>query len=202
MSERPIIPGWPSVTQVLHAHGFYDLYDDPNIDSQAAMRRGRLVDSACNQIALHGLSTEIVWHTTTGEEVKHPECEPYIDAYREWFATRRIKLIDCQFEVRHETERYIGHPDQLLEVDDDPFLLLSLKTGALQLWNALQEAAYIKGMLAMARWAGVRIRRAALELKRNGKYTYRYFDDPFDFDNWTILVRAFHVKGKYFQVAA
>jgi len=190
MGERVVIPGFPSVTRVLHAHGFYDLYSNPNIDSEAAMLRGRLVDEACNHLAAYG-KVDNDWLG------RHPECEPYISAYRSFLNDHRVKLIDYQFEVKHDIERYIGHPDQLCELDGYPFVLLSIKTGAIPLWNALQEAAYVLAMKRMPRFADMRIQRAALQLKPDGKYTYRFWADPFDFDHWTLLVRAWHVRAKY-----
>lgn len=181
------------MTQVLHAHGFYDVFDEAFIDSAAAMQRGRYVDMACNILAAYG-------HLEDGWIERHQECAGYVMAYRKFLSEHRLKLIACQFDVKHLIERYSGHPDQFCELDDNPFCLLSLKTGAIPLWNALQEAAYVLAMRTMAEYQGIRIRRAVLQLKKDGKYTFRYFDDSSDFDNWTILVRAWHVKAKFFEV--
>lgn len=184
----------PRVTHILKSHGFYDVFDNPNIDSQAAMQRGRYVDMACNILAAYG-------HLEDGWIDRHPECSLYVAAYRKFLTEHRFKMIDCQFEVVNEVERYVGHPDEFGELDDNPFCLLSLKTGSMPKWNALQEAAYVAGMRTHAKYRDIgRIRRAWVQLKPDGNYRFGYFDDPADFDNWALLVRSFWIKNKYFEV--
>lgn len=180
---------WPRVTQILKDFGFYADYDKPFIDGKSAMQRGTYVDQGCNILAARQ-AIEPGWME------RHEECEPYIRAFQKFLHEHRWELIDCQREVSHKVDRYIGHYDQRGMMEDDRTVLLSLKTGTYPDWCALQEAFYVNALRDEG-WLNPPIHRMALQLKPDGTYTLREFKDPRDFAEASTLARAWWIKAKY-----
>ncbi len=174
---------WPSVTGILHDAGLYgsiERWSDPE-----AMRRGRLVDAACNLLVM-GKQLPQSW------EIDHPECVPFIDGYRAFLARHKVNLIQCAFEVTHKLERFTGHPDQLIMLDGVR-ALIDLKSGGMPAVTALQTAAYDLAMLSIGM---PKVTRFGLQLAR-GDFKLHPFTDPRDRDEFTILVRAWWIRAKY-----
>lgn len=192
---------WPTTTQVLHDAGLYG--DIAKWSDTEAMRRGRLVDAACNLLAM-GKVIPGDWKNN------HPECDPYTDAYWDFFHHHKVELIKCAFEVVNKTERYQGHPDQLV-VLDGRLALIDIKTGGMPPVTCLQLASYEMALRDMKMELvevehGVDIAshqphlaRWGLQLKPDGKFKLHPFTDPRDRDEWTIIVRAHHIRKKYIE---
>ena len=180
---------WPSTTQVLHDAGLYG--DLARWSDSEAMRRGRLVDAACNLLLMQKQLPES-WETD------HPECVPFIDGYRMFLAKHNpVIMLACAFEVVNKVERYVGHPDQLVMLDGVR-ALLDLKTGGMPAPTALQLASYEMALdPEMIRTCPkTPTIRVGLQLSR-GDFRLHYFFDPRIKDEWLILVRAWWVKHKY-----
>ena len=186
---------WPSTTQVLKAAGLYgdserwfakaDANQPAEFECKNSAQRGRFVDGGCNLLLMG---------KTLGDGWKSHEacCMPFLDGYREFLLRHRVKLIQCAYEVENKVERYRGHPDQLVELDGVR-ATLDLKTGGFPPVTPLQLASYELAQRSMGMPRSIRV---GLQLTR-GDFKLHYFNDPRDFDEWTILVRAFHVKRKY-----
>ena len=174
---------WPTTTQVLHDAGLYS--DLARWSDSDAMRRGRLLDAACNLLAM-GKIIPGDWKNN------HPECDAYTDGYYKFLLRHEVKLIKCAFEVRNHVLRYTGHPDQLVLLDGKR-VLLDIKTGGMPKCTALQLASYEMALYSVGE---ERVRRLGLQLAA-GDFKFHWFDDPRDKDEWSILVQAHHIRSKY-----
>jgi hypothetical protein len=174
---------WPSTTQVLKDAGLYG--DIERFGDAESMRRGRLVDAACNLLLMEK-EIPASWYD------QHPECEPYIAGYQHFLIRHKVRLIQCAFEVVNKAERYIGHPDQLIMLDDVQ-AMIDIKTGGMPKTTALQTASYELAERSMGVPRSIRV---GLQLV-GGDFKLHYFTNPADFDEWTILVRAHWIKAKY-----
>ena len=139
MAEENGMKGWPSTTQVLKDAGLYG--DIERWSDSDAMRRGRLVDAACNLLVM-GKELPQSW------EIYHPECVPFIDGYRAFLARHKVELIDCAFKVIDKNNKFVGHPDQLIMLDGKR-TLIDIKTGGMPKCTDLQLASYHCAMTAM-----------------------------------------------------
>jgi hypothetical protein len=178
----------PSTTEILKAAGLYadlERFGDPE-----SMRRGRLVDAACNLLVM-GKELPQAWETD------HLECVPFIDGYRSFLQRHTVNLIECAFEVVNKAERYLGHPDQLIMLDGVR-ALIDIKTGGMQPTTSLQTASYEMAMYSMGM---PRVTRFGLQLAR-GDFKLHPFIDPRDKDEFIILARAHWIRRKYLGDAA
>jgi len=128
-------------------------------------------------------------------EIDHPECVPFIDGYRKFLVRHKVILIQCAFEVVNEIERYTGHPDQLVMLDG-VCALIDIKTGGMPPICNLQLASYEMALRSMLPEDQFAI-RVGLQLTIDGGVKLHYFTDPRDKYEWTILVRAWHIRNKY-----
>jgi hypothetical protein len=179
---------WPTTTQVLHDAGLYG--DIAKWSDSEAMHRGRLVDAACNLLAM-GKVIPGDWKNN------HPECDPYTDGYYDFLSHHEVKLIKCAFEVVNTPLKYRGHPDQLVMLDGVR-TLIDIKTGGMPKCTALQLASYEMALYSMGE---ERVIRLGLQLAA-GDYKLHFFTDPREKDEWSILVQAWHVRSKYIETEA
>ncbi len=179
---------WPSTTQVLKDAGLYG--DIERWSDSEAMRRGRLVDAACN-LLLMGKVIPGDWANN------HPECDPYTEGYAEFLSRHKVEYINCAFEVIDKTERTRGHPDQLVMLDGVR-ALLDIKSGGMPRTCAIQLASYEVMMYSMGM---ERVTRFGLQLAR-GDFKLYPFSDPFDKDRWRILARWWWIRAEFQGVEA
>jgi hypothetical protein len=144
----------------------------------AAMRRGRLVTAACHLLAGHEALGE-------GWEARHPECHPYLDAYRRFQREHRIELIESEVEYRSEVHRFISHPDQIVMLDGSGPVDLELKSGSMPKWCQLQTAGQV---LAMGK---PQMKRFALQLKADGNYKLFPHEDFRDLDRFRAMIETY-----------
>jgi hypothetical protein len=167
---------WPSTTGVLKFFGFMaDLEQNSN---EAAMRRGRLVTAACHLIA-RDKSLGESW------EANHPECHPYLDAYRRFRREHEFQLYEAEGEYRCEWLRFVSHPDQIGTLDDFGIVDLELKSGSMPAWCSLQTGGQV---LAMGYSP---MRRFGLQLKDDGTYRLYPHEDFRDIDRFRSLVDSY-----------
>ena len=100
---------WPSTTGIIRHFGLMVDYEGMS-NGGAAMRRGRLVTAACHLLAGEQSLGD-------GWEARHPECHPYLDAYRKFLREHEIKILEFEKEYRSEVYRFISHPDQIVILD-------------------------------------------------------------------------------------
>jgi hypothetical protein len=172
--DMSILP-WPSTTQIIRHFGL--MADLERNSNPAAMRRGRLVTAACHLLAASEPLGE-------GWEARHEECQPYLDAYRKFLREHNFVLLEAEREYRHETLRFVSHPDQIGSLDGRSPVDLELKSGSMPLWCRLQTAGQV---LAIGQPA---MRRYALHLRADGSYNLIPHDDYRDLDRFRAMVET------------
>ena len=173
---------WPSTTGVLRYFGF--MADLERNSNEAAMQRGRLVTAACHLIAAGEPFKE-------GWEANHPECAPYIDAYRKFYREHRFTLKEAEGEYLCLPHRFVSHPDQVGELDDIGLVDLELKSGSMPAWCRLQTAGQV---LAMGYPA---MRRFGLLLQHDGNYKLYPHEDFRDLDRFRALIDAYWTMQEF-----
>lgn len=137
------------------------------------LRRGRLVDAACNLLGAGRTIDPAWWEGVSGEgdddRVEHEECRPFIDAYAKFLKETRFTMNYCALKVQNTTLRYVGHIDQIGAFrGSDVLALLDLKTGGKSNWHRLQLGLYAPAV--MEKLHLLRLRRFNLYLTGDGKY--------------------------------
>ena len=167
---------WPSTTGIIRHFGL--MVDYEGMSNGAAMRRGRLVTAACHLLAGDQSLGD-------GWEARHPECHPYLDAYRKFLREHEIKILEFEKEYRSEIYRFISHPDQIVMLDGNGPVDLELKSGCYPKWCQLQTAGQV---LAMGYPA---MRRFALLLKAEGDYQLYPHEDYRDLDRFRAMIETY-----------
>ena len=192
---------YPRVTQILSDLGIrsagYEFMKPKH------RRRGRLVHEACHILG-KGMEIDEAWFLrSSGEgehdQVAHSDCIPYIDGYRKFMRDNPIRGFfplprhRTEVEVISETERYVGHMDQV-GVEDQ---ILDIKTGKSADWARLQTALYATAYRDSKSYRHGAIYRYVLELSGDGDYRLIHHDDFRDLAQAIILVRAWHTIRQY-----
>jgi hypothetical protein len=165
---------WPSTTGIIRHFGLVGF--EP--DTEAAALRGKQVHRACHLLGAHESLGD-------GWEGRHPECHPYLDAYRRFQREHRLELIESEREYRSEVYRFISHPDQIVMLDEAGPVDLELKSGGMPKWCQLQTAGQV---LAMGKSA---MKRFALQLKPDGSYRLFQHDDFRDLDRFRAMIETY-----------
>lgn len=108
------------------------------------------------------------------------------------------KLVEAQFTVINKTLRYTGHPDLLIQNTKGHYELLSVKTGEMPSFAGLQEALYLLADPVDFPWPVDRynIRRAVVQFRADGGYTYKPLNDYQDLRDAEILAAAYHIARR------
>jgi hypothetical protein len=180
---------WPSTTQLLRHFGLMRDYSE--FGSDDALQRGRLVHEACHLLAARQ-PLDAEWHEGEWEE-RHPECAPYLAAYRRFLAEHQVELIECEREYRSNVHRFVSHPDQIVYLDGFGRVDLELKSGSMpkccQLQTAGQVIAMNKGLM----------RRFGLLLQNDGYYKLYPHEDNSDFGHFRAMVETYWTIQTYAQ---
>lgn len=159
----------PSVTQVLRA-----CYDFSRVPPEVLAAKGELgtaVHLACELDDADDLD-----EASVGEAVR-----PYLDAYR-LFKTHKLTHVIATEQIVSHRLGYAGKFDLLTEFDDARWLIDWKTPLLINPAVALQTAAYVGAMSPdLAPPPGVKLKRAALQLKNDGTYRLHEFSDPNDF---------------------
>jgi hypothetical protein len=162
---------------VLRFFGFMAELDQHS--NEGAMRRGRLVTAACHLIARNQSLGD-------GWESRHPECCPYLDAYRRFLREHEFQLWECEGEYRCEALRFVSHPDQIGLLDDLGRLVdLELKSGGMPAWCRLQTAGQVLAI------GSPTMRRFGLLLMADGNYKLYPHEDFRDLDRFRSLMDSY-----------
>jgi len=159
----------PSVTQVLRS--LFDFSHVPPAVLAAKGELGTAVHLACELDDDADLD-----ESTVGEAVR-----PYLDGYRLFKQHKLTRVIATEQVVSHRIG-YAGKFDLLTEFDDARWLIDWKTPLVISPAVALQTAAYVAALPAeLAPPAGMKQKRAALQLKNDGTYKLHEFSDPNDF---------------------
>lgn len=148
----------PSVTEILEGVGI--------IDKRWYTEKGRDRGSAVH-VATQYLDEEDLDWSTVG-----PEIEPYVRAYELFKEETKFQPVLIETSVFNREHRYGGTLDRTGILDGEK-VLIDIKTGAPSKWAALQTAGY--EICLEERHA-----RKVLQLKPNGKYKLRDYNNPED----------------------
>ncbi len=179
---------FPSTTQILRHFGL--TRDYVQFGKPEQMQRGRLVTLACHLIA-DGKSLDAEGEPAGSWEARHPECVPFIDAYRKFFKEHRVTLLEYEKEYRSEALRFISHPDQIGKLDNFGIVDLELKSGSMPDCCPLQTAGQVLAIGAPT------MKRFALQLKDDGTYKLFPHENFRDFDDFRALINAYWVQQSY-----
>lgn len=171
-SEDGIV--YDSVTQILKKAGLISYEGISPAVMMAAAERGTLAHKACDYYDDNDLDFSSL----------DPLIEPYINAYA------RAKE-ELQFEVQHKelqflepTWKFAGTIDRVVVLPNyDCLWIVDIKTGIRKAATRLQTAAYaigFRGTCPLPEMLSHGLKRAALELHKNGTYTFDVHDDPKD----------------------
>jgi hypothetical protein len=166
---------WPSTTEILRYFGLMADYEQ--FGNEDALRRGRLVTAGCH--ILGAGNSDQQW------ESRHPECHPYLDAYRRFLREHHFELLAAEQEYRSSVHRFISHPDQIGKLDGFGMTNLELKSGSMPKCCPLQTGGQV---LAMGHPA---IRRFGLLLKNDGSYQLFPHDDFRDIDRFAAMIQTY-----------
>ena len=126
---------------------------------------------------------------------KHPDEEliPYLDAYAKFRQEAGVEYLYSEHVVVSKKYRYAGTLDRagylrFGKYPDDLHLIDIKCVAQVSDATALQTAGYA---LALEEQEDVHVlRRAALQLKPDGKYRLHYYDNFADYPNWLACVRV------------
>ena len=175
-------PSYPSVTQVLAAHHFYDEMDAAGYaNSEVGKHRGSALIKACDWLSL---GQEPQWANP------HPELDEFLDGFRLFLKEHDWRHGEHEREYVSHTDRLVTHPDLLGHLDGI-FSNLEVKTGAKPNFVNLQTAGQniAIGNLALPRYC--------LHLPGNGAYKLEKHTDYRDFTEFRVLLQAVWTRTKY-----
>ena len=165
-----------SCTEILKICG---LIDDSFYTYETA-QRGKVVHYCCHYLA----EGDLDWTTVD------PIVESYVRAYEKFRNDIYWRPTHCEVPMYHKSMIYGVTPDQY---NDDA--VLEIKSGTMQKWTAIQTA-----LQAMAIWPDdyMRKKRFGVELRNDGSYGTKVFDDINDFNTaiGCVSVANWKVKNK------
>lgn len=166
----------PSVTQILKHRGFID----DRWFTEESRQRGTSVHVACHYLDEEDLDWETV----------DPKIIPYIDAYKKFKEDTGFIPIKIEEMLFNKHCFYAGTLDRvgLITIPKQKEVLIDFKTGSVESWVGLQLAGY---NLCLKQ----RLPRYALQLKNDGTYRLRHFDDPSDHDMFQYQASTYHWLG-------
>jgi hypothetical protein len=148
-------------------------YVDDRYYTEESRYRGQYVHRATHLID----EQDIVWNDIA------PEYLAYIEAYCEFKEVWRFKPRMREIPIYHPDYSYGVTPDGEGIILDGDAAIVELKTGTMPWWTAIQTAAQ---EMAVAAWDNPKNfrRRFGVELKKNGKFRVKEFDDDHDYAVW------------------
>jgi len=175
---------YPSVTQVLKIHGFYQDMDlMPAANSIVGKARGSALHKACHWLAM---GKQPPW------KEPHPELDRYLVGFEKFLGEHAWRMHDHESEWVNDSERLIAHPDQY-GILDGKLSVLEIKTGVLPEWVGLQTA----GQLIARRMSVSQMQRMAISLPGNHSYALKPLANYRDFAEFRVLLQAVHTRAKY-----
>jgi hypothetical protein len=153
---------------------------------------GRVIDGACNLLAMRKELPD-TWRA------KHETCcVPFVEGYEKLLRKHKVVLVRCAYEVINAAERYCGHPDQRVLLDDVPALFDIKSAEAMPAHTDLQIWSYLRAERAMepANKDLYSTSCVGVQLSR-GDYKLHYYTNPRVGDEFIIHARWYHsVKSR------
>lgn len=165
---------WPSTTEIIRFFGL--AADLEQFGSDDDLRRGRLVTAGCHMLGQRLEDPD--W------EARHPECLPFLDAYRRFLREHQFRLLQWEPEFKSQAHRFVSHPDQLGVLDKPGLVNLELKSGSMPKWCQLQTGGQVLAM------GDPTVRRYGLLLQSDGNYKLYPHEDFRDIDRFRGMVET------------
>lgn len=157
---------YPSVSEILsRIVDFSHVRDDV---LERASRRGTLVHSACEYDDAGDLD----------EDDLDPAIRPYLDAWRKWREDTDAEILAVECRLHHPAIGYAGTIDRVARIVDDVYVIDIKTTCTLYPHVGVQLAAY--RMLTQVGDVPRATRAAAVQLRDDGTYRMRPYNDPRD----------------------
>jgi hypothetical protein len=141
-------------------------------------------------------TTHLIDEKDTGIWKKiHHEYLGFVEAYCEWKEVWRFKPRLIETPIYHPQYHYGVTPDREGLILDGDEAIIELKTGTMPWWTKIQTAAQDMALHAWDKDKRKTRRRIGVELKANGKFRAKEFDDESDYQTWQgnlITSRAHH----------
>lgn len=175
----------PSVTTIMNplSQSLYGGIDETVLN--AAAERGTAVHNAIENYTLFGI-----------DDIA-PEYSGYLAAYKAWCNDFNPQPISTERKVYHKVLRYAGTSD-LIAMIEGKRILVDYKTSATvnKMLTGIQTEAYAKAYESHDYPIDG---KAILHLKKNGKYTWVYYDknDSASWDVFGALLTVFNHIEKY-----
>jgi hypothetical protein len=118
---------YPSVTKILLEENFID----PSWFTEWSRDKGSLVHLVCHLDDIDDLE----------ESTVDPVVQPYLEAYRTFKRDTGFIVEDSELSLYSESYQFAGTPDKIGKLNGSP-AILDLKSGAVELWVALQLSFY------------------------------------------------------------
>lgn len=169
----------PSVTQIIRPINEFDEAISEEI-LEYASQRGRAVHKAC----------EII---DRGESFAEPLDEvivPYVDAWNLFVKENHVTITQTEQRLYHPVMHYAGTFDAVGTIDGQGWLFDRKAVAQLHPAIGVQLAGY-EGLL------GRKVRRAAVQLKPNGRYVFQEYANKSDFAVFTALLTVHNWKENH-----
>jgi hypothetical protein len=184
----------PSTTQILRESGLIRFDGIPPFILEAARTRG----SAVHALVHYLNEDDLDWGSVD------PAYRGYLDAWVACKNERQIVPLLCEHRIASRRHRVAGTLDLLCEIDGNGWLIdyatgdpedvsKDFQTGSyLGLayeWGILEDARLRDTLQLHHRW-----RRAAVRLRRTGKFSVTEYTDPRDYARFQTLAAAWHIR--------
>lgn len=166
----------PSVTEILDSCGLISEF----AKSEQKRLYGSYIHKACHLLAQKRLE----WSTVD------PRIIGKVLAYDRFLTDNRIDGIEFETPHYHKDYLYGGTLDALVRHQTLGIFLYDIKTGDPVPYHALQTAAY-------SHFFEHKIKRGALFLYDDEKYSLRFHDDRADWGNFLACLAVFRLKESY-----
>ena len=166
---------WPSVSEILRVAGL-----GSNWGSEEDRLRGQYVHEATAFCDMDQLD----------EDALDPTIRPYVSAWLKFQRESGFEVGLIEEIVWNERLHYAGRLDRGGKLNGRR-CVLDIKSGAIEDWTALQLAAY-----AMTGKDGFPL-RVGVELRADGTYTTKEFQNVNDYRIWEALTLTYHWKEEH-----
>jgi hypothetical protein len=164
----------PSVTQIIKPIIEYSDAIPADV-MEYASQRGKAAHKACEIIDIGG---------TFAEELD-PVIVPYVDAWNLFVKEKRVTITQTEQHLDHKVMHYAGTFDAVGMIGNDEWLIDRKCIAQLHPAVGIQLAGY-EGLL------GRKVRRAAVQLKPDGKYVFQEYTGRSD---WPVFVSLLTVHN-------
>lgn len=117
-----------------------------------------------------------------------PEWIPYVDAYKKWHQDMHPTILNI--ECRFACSKYAGTIDRIVRIDGEDWIVDIKTTSEIHPHVGLQLAAY-EALVRNFTGTSKRLRRAALQLRGDGSYRFKVFNELGDYACFSALLNIY-----------